>query len=390
MLWKLLSKNISGWQLSGYALAATVGLAILMIAVQFYSDLSASWSNDDGDIELVPPRNMVISKQVSMMSTLSGGAPSFSGDEIDEIARQPWCNGVSAFRAADFSVWLSVDMGGRGLQTAMFFESVPDSLVDISSRLWKFDEANPMVPIVLSKDYISLYNFGFASSGRMPVLSENTITQLPLQVMLAGNGNRRVLPARIVGFSSWLNTIAVPEAFMDWAHLRFGSGAEAQPSRLIVGVTDPGDPAIDRFITSNDYQVAGPDDNSGRAGFILRIVSTVVGIVGLLITVLALFILVLSLYLLVNKNRRTIVGLIRIGYSPRQVARPYQYLIVVINISATVLAVIATMIARNLWFESVVSDGISASVWPTIAIGGGIMLVVTIYNICVVRGLTHE
>lgn len=389
MLSKLLRHNISKWQLIGYALAATIGLAIVMIAVMFYRDLSAAWANESGDIQLIPPRNMVISKPVSLASTFSG-TPSFSPDEVADIAAQPWCNGVAAFRAADFSVWLTVNIGGRGMQTALFFESVPDSLVDIDPQLWHFDPARPEVPIVLSKEYLTLYNFGFASSGRMPLLSESTITRLPLTVVLAGNGRQQVLPARIVGFSSWLNTIAVPESFMDWAHERYGSGVEVEPSRLIVAVSDPANAEIDQFIDHHDYQVAGPDAGGSRAARMLSVVSSVVGVVGLIITALALFILVLSLYLLVHKNRRIITGLIRIGFTPAQVARPYCLLVGAVNLTATAIAMAAASFARALWLDAVVGDQAACSPVPALLIGLGLMLAVTIYNICVIRHLTRE
>lgn len=389
MVSKLLRHNISPWQLAGYVLSATIGIAILMIAVMFYRDLSSAWANDSGDIRLIPPRNMVITKPVSLSTTFTG-APTFSADELDDIAAQPWCNGVAAFRAADFGVWLSVNIGGRGMQTAMFFESVPDSLVDIDHQQWQFDPIQPLVPIVLSKEYLTLYNFGFASSGRMPLLSESTITRLPLTVILTGNGRQQVLPARIVGFSSWLNTIAVPGTFMDWAHAQFGSGVEVAPSRLIVAVDDPSDASIDEFLSARDYQVAGPDSAGGRAARMLGVVSSLVGGVGLIITLLSLFILVLSLYLLVHKNRRIILGLIRLGFTPAQVARPYCLLVATINLTATAVALIVALVSRSIWLEAVVGDRRAVSPVPALLVGIGLMAVVTIYNICVIRRLTRE
>ena len=41
MIWKLLRKNISIWQIAGYAAATFIGLSIVLIALQFYRDVSA-------------------------------------------------------------------------------------------------------------------------------------------------------------------------------------------------------------------------------------------------------------------------------------------------------------------------------------------------------------
>ena len=44
---------------------------------------------------------------------------------------------------------------------------------------------------------------------------------VPLKLSLSGNGRQEWVDARIVGFSSRLNTIAVPEEFMQWANSEF-------------------------------------------------------------------------------------------------------------------------------------------------------------------------
>ena len=149
------------------------------------------------------------------------------------------------------------------MSTALFFESVPDSIVDVDPELWKFNPSAPEIPIIISKDYLTLYNFGFAASGNMPMLSEGMIGSVPLTITISGAGNTTTLPGRIVGFSSWLNTVAVPQAFMDWAHERFGEPGVAQPSRLVIEVTDPANPEIDEYLSRHDYEVAAPTTTSG-------------------------------------------------------------------------------------------------------------------------------
>lgn len=79
----------------------------------------------------------------------------------------------------------------------------------------------------MSKDYLTLYNFGFATTRNMPQLSEGLIGTVPMTMTLSGNGLHETLPARIVGFSSRLNTIAVPQSFLDWANERYAAPATA-------------------------------------------------------------------------------------------------------------------------------------------------------------------
>ena len=390
MIWKLLKKNISAWQIAGYTAASFVGLLIVAVAIQFYRDASSALTQDseNEDSQLVAKRNIVISKPVGLRATLSGEAPSFSASEIEDIEAQKWSGGVFPFQAADFNVWAAINFGGRSMSTALFFESVADELVDVDENQWNFNPSQPTVPILLPKDYLSLYNFGFAASGRMPMLSESTISSVPLTVTLSGNGRTESFPARIVGFSSWLNTVAVPQQFMDWAHERFGRGEIENPSRLIVKVDDAADPTVADYMKEHGYEVAGNGQDLGRAGYFLTLLTSVIAGIGALITLLALGILVLSLYLLIQKNRAVISGLLLIGYRPSAIAGKYIKLVAVVNFCVLILSLFGLLIVRNLWVPGLQLLGIEAtSLPPTALIITVLILAITAVNALIIRRL---
>ena len=48
------------------------------------------------------------------------------------------------------------------MSTDMFFESVPDGFVDVNLDKWVFNENEPVIPIIIPRNYLNLYNFGFA------------------------------------------------------------------------------------------------------------------------------------------------------------------------------------------------------------------------------------
>ncbi len=392
MIWKLLRRNISGWQTAGYAVATLVGMVIVMAAVQFYFDLGRALTpGGSDDIQLIGPRNIVISKSVGLGSTLSGVTPSFSEDEVEELASRPWAGEVVPFRAADFRVWGSVEMAGRGMTSALFFESIPDNMVDSDIEDFSFDPDDPVIPIVISKDYLALYNFGFAASGGMPVVSEGLISRIPLEVTLSGNGRRGTYPARIVGFSSWLNTIAVPQSFMDWAHGIYGNGSASEPSRLIVELTDPGAEGIEEFMESRGYEIAGNGDDLGKASRMLKLISSIIAGVGAVITLLALFILILSLFLLVQKNRRIITGLLLLGYTPGEISLRYIVPVVVVNAVVWLLSGCCVLAVARLWYPAVEALGAQPAL-PWAAFGAGFLLaaVITVVNIIIIRRLVKK
>ena len=264
---RLLRRNISAGQIAGYAVANLVGLLIVLTAIQFYRDVTSVSQAEDS---FVSDDYLIISKRVEGVQGLagpSGAATTFTRDERSEISSQPWASGVGEFTSADFNVSAQVNVAGANLSTALFLESIPDEFFDISPRGWDYRPGSgDPVPVIISKDYLTLYNFGFAASRGMPQISEELIGMLPLKLSLSGNGRQQWVDARIVGFSSRLNTIAVPADFLNWANGVFGEGKEdTDPSRLIVRLRRAGDPEATAYMEAHGYEIAGDKASGGKA-----------------------------------------------------------------------------------------------------------------------------
>lgn len=383
-VWQLLRHNVSIVQLIGYGLANIFGLAILLTAIQFYRDIEGAWSGED---TMISRDYIIISKTVKGgLSAVFGGGNSsttFSKEEISALEAQPWSEKVGRFTAAECNVSASVEMGGRGLSTYLFLESIPDDYFDVRPHGWHFrPDKDTTVPIILSKDYLALYNFGFATSRGLPQISEGMVSMVPLQLRLSGKGKTGEFRGKIVGFSSRLNTIAVPQEFMDWANSEFSDKDISDPSRLIIETSTPGDPAIERYLQEHNYESAGDKVSNGRAAYFLRVLISVVGGVGIIITLLSFFILLLSIWLLLQKNRRVVNQLMSLGYFPSEVSRYYDCIIVCVNSVVVCGAVGLTLWASGLWSTPLSSIGVnSTSIWPTILTGIGLMIVVTLLNI---------
>lgn len=281
-------------------------------------------------------------------------------------------------------------MGLQGIKmsTDLFFESVPDAYVDVQSEEWKFNPESNVIPIIIPRNYLNLYNFGFAQSRNLPQLSEGIIGMVNLDIRLVGNGKTEQMKGHIVGFSSRLNTILVPESFIRWANARFSTGVEAEPSRLIVEVGNPADERIVQFVQRKGYEMEGNELEAGKTVWFLKLIVGVVLSVGLLISVLSFYILILSIYLLLQKNMRKLETLLLIGYSPAQVARPYQMLAVVLNLSVLLLGIAIVIGIRGTYLPVITSllpDAGNESLLPALLTGACVFLLVSVLNIVMVR-----
>lgn len=384
LLWKLLRKNISRSQLVGFALANLVGLAIVLLAVQFYQDVRPVFNDDESFIR---KDYLVISRTITGAGALMGSSTEFTEADIADIESQPWCRKVGRFVSSEFPIYLTLAVGGgRGMGTELFFESIPSEFIDLNGARWNFNPQRPEVPVIISRDYLALYNFGFASAQGLPRVSEGQVGMVPLEFSFNGNGLSEKLPGRIVGFSSRLNTVLVPDDFMQWANQRYGQGSKRQPQRLILEVNSPGDVKIEQYMQQHHYEVAGDKGNANKASYFLTLVVSLVIAVGVVISLLSFFVLMLSIYLLLQKNTRRLRDLLLLGYSPAQVSRPYVLMVVAVNAAVLVAAIVVMFAARAYYMPMLrAMDVQGAGVWLALLVGLVIMGAITLGNVIAIR-----
>ena len=387
LVWKLLRQHISIAQLAGFFFANLFGMFIVLLGLQFYTDVKSLFSQDDGFLK---PEYLIVSKRISGMSVLGAGEScGFSEKEVSDISSQSFCKSVGAFTASQYKVVCSMGVNGVArFGTDMFFESVPDKYVDTDLSNWTFSPEEGTIPIILPRTYLAIYNFGFAQSQSLPKISEGIVGMIDMLVVLRGNGQEQRLKGKVIGFSTRLNTILVPESFIQWSNAKFAPEADLTPNRLIVEVKNPTDDAIVKYINDHNLELEDDKLDAGKATYFLKLVTILVMCIGMLISILSFYILMLSIYLLVQKNTEKLRNLLLIGYSPVRVSLPYQMLTVGMNgvvliLSLTILYIVRKYYMNMLWVMfPQMQDG---SMWPSICLGIGLFIVVSMINIVAVR-----
>lgn len=387
LVWKLLRQHISIPQFAGFFFANLVGMLIILLGIQFYNDIQAVY---DGEDSFMKADYLIVNKKISTMSTITGRSNTFSEDEVADFKSQKFVERMGAFTPSAYNVRASFNMEGMArMSTEMFFESVPDEFVDVARDKWSYEEGSTDIPIILPKNYLDLYNFGYAQSRSLPKLSEGILGAISLTIRIDGNGRMDEYQGRIVGFSSRLNTILVPDAFMKWANRVYANTEQAkETSRLILEVNNPTDDAITSYLQDNNYETDQDKLDASKTTYILRIIVGIVMSVGLVISILAFYILMLSVYLLVQKNSTKLENLILIGYSPAKVSLPYQALTVGLNVLVFILSFGLLIVIRKVYmemFENFFPDMAAPSVTPSLILGITLLIVVSVLNIVAVR-----
>lgn len=387
LVWKLLRQHISIGQLTGFFFANLFGMVIVLLSAQFYKDVLPIFTEGDSFMK----KDYIIAiKKISTLGTFAGKNNTFSPKEIEELKQQSFTRTVGAFTPSQFKVSAGLGMQEAGvhLSTEMFFEAVPDEFVDVNLDKWYFDKNTHTLPIIIPRNYLNLYNFGFAQSRNLPKLSEGLMSLIQMDILMKGNGRVEQYKGNIVGFSNRLNTILVPQSFMDWANKNFAPDRQADPSRLIVEVNNPTDASIAKYFQQKGYETEDGKLDAGKTTYFLRLIVGIVLAVGLFISLLSFYILMLSIFLLLQKNTTKLESLLLIGYSPSKVALPYQTLTVGLNIVVMLLSIGIVSWTRASYLETLNSlfpQIPSGSLWPTFTIGILLFLLVSFINIIVLK-----
>lgn len=388
LIWKLLRHHISIAQLAGFFFANLIGMCILLTALQFYTDVRPLFSEKEG--ALSGEDYFIVSKPVSTLGSLVGRKSGFSESELNQLQEQPWVKSAAPLTPAAFSVRGGIEMSGTELQvsTELFFESVPNDFVDVDAEKWVFHSGDQEIPIILPRNYLNLYNFGFAPSKGLPKLSESMLGMIRMNLQLRGKLSTETYTGRIVGFSNRINTILVPDNFIRQANERLAPQASNQASRIILKVQNPTDQRIPQYLEAHNLEVEGGKGEAGKASYFLSLLVSIVGGVGGIICLLSFYLLVLSIFLLLQKNEEKLRNLQLIGYSVRQISLPYNLLTAGIHLlilfsSLTLVGALREIYLSNL--SVMFPDLGNARMDSAVLMGCTLFLIITIGNILIIQ-----
>ena len=382
LVWKLLRQHISIPQFAGFVMANLIGMTIVLLGYQFYRDVVPLLTAEDG---LLQSNFVVVSKKVGTGQMLSQRPLTFSQAEIEELASQPFAERVGQFTSAEFKVDASMSIDGKQvLHSELPLECVPSEFIQQDMSM----ADSSVVPIILPRSYITMYNFGFAQGHALPKVSEGLVSLISFDLLLRGNGRQEQYKGKVIGFSSRLNAILVPESFLREANKRLAPDVPAASTRLIMTTGNLAEENVSQFMEDHGYEVEDDRLNTEKTTFFLRLMISVVMAIGLVISLLSFYILMLSIYLLVQKNSEKLQNLLLIGYRPSEVARPYQLLTVGLNVIVLLLALLIVFLLRRYYM------GILSMLFPVsgesgmlaaVVLGIVLLLAVTFVNLWVIR-----
>lgn len=305
MLQQVLLKKRNKWQAIGASIGTFAGLFLLLFALQVYLDVQVLTKGARDD------NFLVINKQ---FERYMGKSKSFSEEELAIIKQQPFFTHVDAFVSNNFEALLSSRR--MGFQTLLFFQSVPNTYlgVDTTDFVWK---KGKKLPIVLSRDYLGLYNYGFAPSQGLPQFSAETIQYVDFQLTIGNKSGRETFDAYVSGFTPNVNSILVPEEFLQHYNEKYGAATteETLPTQIMAATDNPYSLELEKFLEENGYEISRGGLIGGELKSTLFLLVFLILVIGIIIIGLAMLVFVLNFQVLIAQASHDIQLLLQLGYT---------------------------------------------------------------------------
>lgn len=342
--------------------ALFIGFLLLFLSVQLYVDVSAVLEGKQTKKE--SSEYLVVNKKITNKMMGDNEASYFSEKEMTGLKKTKSVDDLKTITSNQFPISASTS-GELGFYTQLFFESVPTDYLDIEPKNWQWHEGDQTLPIVLSADFLNLYNFGFALSQGLPQMSEETIQALSFEITIGQGAHTETYRAEVAGFTQRFSSVLVPEEFMQYANRNFGNGNAQKHSRLILKTNEPDNPSLVKYLNDHNYSTQNDKLKMSKIKSLMNVVFGACGFFGLFVLMLSVMLLFMYLKLTITQSAHQLKLLFTLGFKPSVLNQFFTKRIIV---SFGVLLFISILfIAGIQWFLSSILKQYQVEISPIIA-----------------------
>lgn len=356
MIKKVLKYNQNSFFIASAIVALFIGATLILSSIQLKLDIDYAIEHTDDPFD---SHYLVLNKHVSDFNTIKGTKNYFSDEEIEEIGDLEHVKKIAPFKSGSgFEVMAIMSMEGGDFppfSTLAFFESIPNDFIDVNQSDWKWKEGEENVPIILPNTFLDAYNFGIAQTMNAPQVSKNIITSFKFKLKIKGNNSQSTYYANIVGFSDRVNSILVPENYLDFLNNKFGD-IKTNSTRVIIATSNPKDPKLLTYLEDNDYETNKELTKGSLVEKSVGIIFPVLLTLGAFVVVLSFLIFILYVFLIIDKNTTKINWLFLLGFDHKTIIKHIFKPLLVIYMITISVATITMMIVQKVVFTPLIKE----------------------------------
>ncbi len=339
-----------------------LGTLTTLMGIMLYIDLmNAGESNES----VFGANSMILQKRVTRMTSMGLNSTGFTDTEVKSLLDNPAIKDLGTFLSANYEVGISENPGDGlpGFYANMFLQSAPDRFIKgVDSLNWSWSEASEFIPVILPKDFLILVNYGIAPSQGLPQVSEEFVKSVRLRLHMEGNRLKDVRLAKVVGFSSQINAVLVPESFINYSNDLYGHSKKSLPNRLFVVADEDNFSEIRNLIEEMNLDISESALGLGQLKAYAGNIIFFVLIFSLLILTMAILSLVQYFQMMIINLKAEIKVLLEIGYQPVIISRLVVFQLlktvgVISLIALGVVLVIKLLLIQQLFLDNGITLG---------------------------------
>lgn len=362
------------------ALAALcVGTTLLLLSVMIwwnFNELLFGKSQNDS----LGSTYLIVGKRVTEQNMGMKDATVFTPLELDSLSKAPQVQDVGVIASNRFPVWAT--MGGNlAFATDMPLEAVPDNFIDNMPADWKWEPGNRNLPIIISSQFLDIYNYVFAPSQNLPQLSQGSVKSLALNLKAGRGDSTETFLAHVVGFSDRIGSVLVPQSFIDYGNKRFGKqDVKEAPSQVILRTKDPSDTRFVDYLKRHDYNTNSQNLRWSKVRAIVEVVTGATGVLAVLLMGIGTLVFILFIELTIARAQNSLSLLLQIGYGPKYLSKFMVNRFLPMALGTVVVAVIITVAAQMITSNIVASQGLTLPsvpgwpVWTAVAVSTSVLV----------------
>lgn len=315
LLRKIIRSGVGRFRFWMALLGMGVAVIFILLAVQIHANFYELLHGNKNENETAD--FLVINKKIT-----GGGnkeASYFTNSEVQELKAQPFVQSMGSLTSTNFSVRVTSYSEALPFYSDAYFESVPDAFIDVKTKDWKWTEGQRDLPVIIPTFFLDLYNTGMAmSQENLPQLSMEALQAIPIKVTITGNGQTVEFVGHVVGATDRINSILIPQSFMDWANKQYGYKTTSLPTRVVIKTKDPSDPKLVQYLDQKNWKTNAEKTRYSRIRKIVNGVVAVTGGIGLVLLLFGMLVFSLFIQLTIASCKTDIALLQTLGASPGQ------------------------------------------------------------------------
>ncbi|WP_139421574.1 FtsX-like permease family protein [Chryseobacterium mulctrae] len=299
----------------------------------------------------------------------------FNESDISKIKTWSEVKAIYPFSANEFKASAN---GGDFIPfyTDLYFEGLDLKAIDSDLTDEEFQVKGDEIPIIISREYLNLYNYGFALNQGLPQISEDFAKKIEVNINITVNKQNKTYKGKMVGLSDRIHSVLIPKKFLDSLNMAEKPELATQPkiyNRVLVQVKDSGDEGLVSKMKENGYESNQESLRSAKIKSKLFLVLKIIAVLGVFIFALCLYIIVSFIKIQFLEKQEEVSIKNSLGYSPKKmvsdISRKFSLnLMFVLILSLGLIAAGQYFIAKSDVSNGLLSMYINPLLWSMIII----------------------